>query len=77
VGGRYSLWSSIGVSLAIAIGRENFLALLAGGPEMDDHFRTAAWAETLPVLMAIAGIWAISRTRIWLSRIASPGRKRS
>ena len=60
VGGRYSLWSSIGVSLAIAIGRENFLALLAGGHEMDEHFRTAAWSENLPVLMALAGIWNIN-----------------
>jgi glucose-6-phosphate isomerase len=60
VGGRYSLWSSIGVSLAIAIGRENFLALLAGGHEMDEHFRSAPWAENLPVLMALAGIWNIN-----------------
>ena len=60
VGGRYSLWSSIGVSLAIAIGRENFMALLAGGHEMDEHFRTAPWAENLPVLMALAGIWNIN-----------------
>jgi len=60
VGGRYSLWSSIGVSLAIAIGRENFLALLAGGHEMDEHFRTAAWSENLPVLMALAGIWNLN-----------------
>jgi len=60
VGGRYSLWSSIGVSLAIAIGRDNFLALLAGGHEMDEHFRTAPWNENLPVLMALAGIWNIN-----------------
>jgi glucose-6-phosphate isomerase len=60
VGGRYSLWSSIGVSLAIAIGRENFMALLAGGHEMDQHFRTAAWEDNLPVLMALAGIWNIN-----------------
>jgi glucose-6-phosphate isomerase len=60
VGGRYSLWSSIGVSIAIAIGRENFVALLAGGHEMDEHFRTAPWEENLPVLMAVAGIWNIN-----------------
>jgi glucose-6-phosphate isomerase len=60
VGGRYSLWSSIGVSIAIAIGRENFMALLAGGHEMDEHFRTAPWEENLPVLMAVAGIWNIN-----------------
>src|ERR1700753_1153032 len=40
VGGRYSLWSSIGVAIAIAVGRANFLQLLAGGHEMDEHFRT-------------------------------------
>ena len=60
VGGRYSMWSSIGVSLAIAIGRDNFMALLAGGHEMDEHFRTAPWGENLPVLMALAGIWNIN-----------------
>ena len=60
VGGRYSMWSSIGVSLAIAIGRENFLELLAGGHAMDEHFRTAPWQENLPVLMALAGIWNIN-----------------
>jgi glucose-6-phosphate isomerase len=60
VGGRYSLWSSIGVSLALAIGRDNFMDLLAGGHEMDEHFRTAAWAENLPVLMALMGVWNIN-----------------
>ena len=64
VGGRYSLWSSIGVSLAIAIGRGNFLALLAGGHEMDEHFRATRWAENLPVLMALAGIWNINFMRL-------------
>jgi len=60
VGGRYSMWSSIGVSLAIAIGRDNFLALLAGGHQMDEHFRTAPWAENLPVLMGLLGVWNIN-----------------
>jgi glucose-6-phosphate isomerase len=60
VGGRYSLWSSIGVALAIAVGSENFLELLAGGHEMDEHFRSAPWAENLPVLMALIGIWNIN-----------------
>ncbi len=60
VGGRYSLWSSIGVSLAIAVGRDNFLEILAGGHAMDEHFRTAPWQENLPVLMALAGIWNIN-----------------
>jgi glucose-6-phosphate isomerase len=60
VGGRYSMWSSIGVSLAIAIGRENFMALLAGGHEMDEHFRTAPWHDNLPVLMGLIGVWNIN-----------------
>jgi glucose-6-phosphate isomerase len=60
VGGRYSMWSSIGVPLAIAIGRENFMAFLAGGHEMDEHFRTAPWQENLPVLMGLAGVWNIN-----------------
>jgi glucose-6-phosphate isomerase len=48
VGGRYSLWSSIGVSLAIAIGREAFGEMLAGAHEMDQHFRSAPWERNLP-----------------------------
>ena len=60
VGGRYSIWSSIGVSLAIAIGREGFLAFLAGGHEMDEHFRAAGWRENLPALMGLIGIWNIN-----------------
>lgn len=59
VGGRYSLWSSIGVSLAIAIGRDNFVALLAGGHEMDEHFRTAPWRSNLPALLGFLGVWNI------------------
>ena len=59
VGGRYSLWSSIGVALAIAIGREHFLALLAGGHEMDEHFRTAPWRSNLPALLGFLGVWNI------------------
>ena len=54
------MWSSIGVSLAIAIGRENFLALLAGGHTMDEHFRTAPWSQNLPVLMGLVGVWNIN-----------------
>ncbi len=60
VGGRYSLWSSIGVTLAIAVGRDNFLAFLAGGHAMDEHFRTAAWQSNLPVLAGVAGVWNIN-----------------
>jgi glucose-6-phosphate isomerase len=64
VGGRYSLWASIGVSLAIAIGKENFLALLAGGHTMDQHFRTAPWQENLPAMMGLLGVWNINFMRL-------------
>jgi len=57
VGGRYSLWSAIGLSLAIGIGAAGFRALLAGAAEMDRHFRHAPMAENLPVLMALVGLW--------------------
>ena len=60
VGGRYSLWSSIGVSLAIAIGERKFLDFLAGGHEMDEHFRTTPWPENLPALMGLLGVWNIN-----------------
>ncbi|WP_126455366.1 glucose-6-phosphate isomerase [Sulfuriflexus mobilis] len=57
VGGRYSLWSAIGLSVAIYIGMENFKALLEGAHEMDEHFRTAPWDKNLPVTLALMGIW--------------------
>ena len=57
VGGRYSLWSSIGLAIAIAVGSENFLELLAGGRELDEHFRTAPLADNLPVLLALIAVW--------------------
>ncbi len=60
VGGRYSMWSSIGVSLAVAIGREAFLEFLAGGHAMDEHFRTAPWNQNLPALMGLIGAWNIN-----------------
>jgi glucose-6-phosphate isomerase len=60
VGGRYSIWSSIGVSLAIAIGREAYEDFLAGGHAMDEHFRTAAWNRNLPVLLGLLGVWNIN-----------------
>jgi glucose-6-phosphate isomerase len=59
VGGRYSMWSSIGVSLAIAIGREGFLQLLAGAHDMDQHFRSAPWERNLPALLGLLGVWNI------------------
>ena len=57
VGGRYSLWSSIGLAIAIAIGSEHFRALLGGGRELDEHFRTAPLADNLPVLLALVAVW--------------------
>ena len=60
VGGRYSLWSSIGVSLAIAIGKASFLELLAGAHAIDVHFRTAPWEQNLPALMGLLGVWNIN-----------------
>ena len=60
VGGRYSLWSSIGVSVAIAIGRDAFLEFLAGAHAIDEHFRSAPWEHNLPVLMGLLGVWNIN-----------------
>jgi glucose-6-phosphate isomerase len=57
VGGRYSLWGSIGLPVAMAVGAERFRALLAGAAAMDHHFLTAPFAENLPVLMGLIGIW--------------------
>ena len=57
VGGRYSMDSAIGLSTMIAIGPENFHELLAGFHAMDEHFRTAPFAQNLPVLMGLLGIW--------------------
>jgi glucose-6-phosphate isomerase len=60
VGGRYSIWSSIGVSLAIAIGAQNYAAFLAGAAEMDEHFQSAPWRANLPVLSAMLGAWNVN-----------------
>ncbi|WP_311221829.1 MULTISPECIES: glucose-6-phosphate isomerase [unclassified Acidovorax] len=57
VGGRYSLWSAIGLPIAIAIGAENFRALLAGAHAMDEHFRTAPLAQNLPVRLGLLDVW--------------------
>ena len=59
VGGRYSMWSAIGMPLACAIGTERFDELLAGAREMDDHFLNAPLRENMPVIMALLGIWNI------------------
>jgi glucose-6-phosphate isomerase len=57
VGGRYSVWSSVGLALAIAIGAKNFEALLAGAHAMDEHARTAPFERNLPALLAAVGMW--------------------
>tara|TARA_R110002111_G_scaffold72678_1_gene116292 strand:- start:5277 stop:6938 length:1662 start_codon:yes stop_codon:yes gene_type:complete len=57
VGGRYSLWSAIGLPVALTIGMDNFRALLAGAHAMDTHFRDAPLEKNLPVVMALLGIW--------------------
>ena len=57
VGGRYSLWSSIGLSIAIYVGMDRFESLLQGAYEMDQHFRHAPHEENMPVIMALLGIW--------------------
>ncbi len=57
VGGRYSLWSSIGLSIALQVGAGRFLELLDGAHAMDEHFRTAPLASNMPVLLALVGIW--------------------
>jgi glucose-6-phosphate isomerase len=60
VGGRYSLWSAIGLSIALTIGFDNFELLLKGGYETDVHFKTAKFDKNIPVLMAIIGTWYTS-----------------
>ncbi|MFD1341859.1 glucose-6-phosphate isomerase [Litorisediminicola beolgyonensis] len=57
VGGRYSMWGPIGLSLMIAIGPDGFRAFLRGGQEMDRHFRAAELHENMPVLLALVGMW--------------------
>ena len=57
VGGRYSVWGPIGLSVMLAIGTEAFEAFLQGGQEMDQHFRDAPLSENMPVLLALVGIW--------------------
>ncbi|ABK44443.1 glucose-6-phosphate isomerase [Magnetococcus marinus MC-1] len=57
VGGRYSLWSAIGLPIAIAVGFEGFMALHDGAYAMDEHFRTAPLASNMPVIKALIGIW--------------------
>lgn len=60
VGGRYSLWSGIGLPIAIKLGMDNFKALLNGAQKMDQHFKSAPMHENLPTLLALTGIWNIN-----------------
>lgn len=60
VGGRYSLWSAIGLSIALHIGFENFEQLLAGAHWMDNHFRSTPIEQNVPVLLAVLGVWYIN-----------------
>jgi len=57
VGGRYSLWSAIGLSIALSIGYENFENMLRGAHETDNHFRNAPFEKNIPILMALVGLW--------------------
>jgi glucose-6-phosphate isomerase len=57
VGGRFSLWSAVGLSIALAIGYNNFEDLLEGANEMDEHFKTADFAENIPVQLALLSVW--------------------
>ena len=57
VGGRYSLWSAIGLSIALTIGYDNFEELLKGASAVDEHFRNTKFANNIPVVMALLGVW--------------------
>ncbi len=57
VGGRYSLWSAIGLSIALSLGFDNYVELLAGAHEMDNYFSTTPLQENIPVILALIGIW--------------------
>ena len=57
VGGRYSLWSAIGLSICLAVGYDNFIELLAGAHELDNHFKSTPFEQNLPVILALIGVW--------------------
>ncbi|MEM7332476.1 MAG: glucose-6-phosphate isomerase [Chloroflexota bacterium] len=57
VGGRYSLWSAIGLSITLAIGMDNFEELLAGAHDADEHFRNTVFEQNIPVIMGLLGVW--------------------
>lgn len=60
VGGRYSLWSAIGLPIALTVGMDNFKQMLAGAHSMDQHFQQAPFAENMPVIMALLGVWYVN-----------------
>ena len=60
VGGRYSLWSAIGLSIALTVGYDNFEKLLQGAHETDNHFRGSAFQKNIPVIMALVSIWYLN-----------------
>ncbi|GHN01957.1 glucose-6-phosphate isomerase [Cytophagales bacterium WSM2-2] len=60
VGGRYSLWSAIGLSIACTIGFENFVQLLEGAHAIDNHFKTESFEKNVPVMLALIGIWYVN-----------------
>ncbi len=60
VGGRYSLWSAIGLPIAVAVGMERFYELLEGAHAMDEHFRSADLGQNMPVILALLGVWYIN-----------------
>jgi len=57
VGGRFSLWSAVGLSIALSVGFENFDALLSGANKMDEHFKTADFEQNIPVVLALLSVW--------------------
>ena len=57
VGGRFSLWSAVGLSIALAVGPDHFDALLAGAHKMDEHFKSADFKENIPVVLALISVW--------------------
>ncbi|RAV29527.1 glucose-6-phosphate isomerase [Sinomicrobium soli] len=57
VGGRFSLWSAVGLSIALAVGYDNFEKLLEGARKMDEHFRTAGFEDNIPVILALISVW--------------------
>ena len=57
VGGRFSLWSSVGLSISLAVGYENFEKLLLGANKMDKHFRTSSLEKNIPIVLSLISIW--------------------